>query len=106
MKKEQIPLWEPAKPGETLEDVWIPNRKERRKLLKGKKREQKLFGKMLQQTEKAVKSNPDKRQEIYKALYENLRQMTENIEEELQKKNEEEGEQNNGTVEGNEGLSD
>ena len=23
-------LWEPAKPGEKLEDVWIPNRKQRR----------------------------------------------------------------------------
>ena len=33
-------LWEPAKPGEKLEDVWIPNRKQRR-WMKRKKNQRK-----------------------------------------------------------------
>lgn len=96
-------LWEPAKPGETLENVWIPNRKERRRMLhaKGKKkRGLRVMGKILHEAEKSAKENPDVRQDIYKALYENLQKMTANIEEDLQKKNEEENNEN-GTVEGN-----
>lgn len=98
-------LWEPAKPGETLENVWIPNRRERRKMLhaKGRKRGMRVMGKILQQAEACAKENPDFKKEIYKALYENLQKMTENIEEDLQKKNEEEEKENieNGTNEGN-----
>ena len=50
-------LWEPAKPGETLENVWIPNRRERRKMLhaKGKKRGMRAIGKILQAAEKSAK---------------------------------------------------
>ena len=42
-------LWEPAQPGETLENVWVPNRRERRKMLqaKNKKKGMKLLGKAL-----------------------------------------------------------
>ena len=98
-------LWEPAKPGETLENVWIPNRRERRKMLhaKGKKRGMRAMGKILQAAEQSAKENPDIKQDIYRALYDNLRKMTENLEEELAKKNEEEEKENkeNGTVEGN-----
>ena len=97
-------LWEPAKPGETLENVWIPNRRERRKMLhaKGKKRGMRIMGKLLREAEKSAHENPDVRQDIYKALYDNLKKMTENIEEELAKKNEEEKENiENGTIEGN-----
>lgn len=98
-------LWEPAKPGETLENVWIPNRRERRKMLhaKGKKRGMRAMGKILQAAEQSAKENPDIKQDIYRALYDNLRKMTENLEEELSKKNEEEKKENkeNGTVEGN-----
>lgn len=99
-------LWEPAKPGETLENVWIPNRRERRKMLhaKGKKRGMRAMGKILQAAEQSAKENPDIKQDIYRALYDNLRKMTENLEEELSKKNEEEEEKENkenGTNEGN-----
>ena len=97
-------LWEPAKPGETIENVWIPNRRERRRMLraKGKKRGMRVMGKLLHEAEKSAHENPDVRQDIYKALYDNLKKMTENIEEELAKKNEEEKENiENGTVEGN-----
>jgi type IV secretory pathway VirB4 component len=98
-------LWEPAKPGETLENVWIPNRRERRRMLhaKGRKRGMRAIGKALQAAEQSAKENPEIRQDIYKALYENLKKMTENIEEDLAKKNEEEAKENeeNGTNEGN-----
>lgn len=96
-------LWEPAQPGETLENVWIPNRRERRKMLnaKGKKRGMRQMGKILQQTENYAKQNPDFKKELYRALYENLMKKTENIEETLAKKNEEENNENAGTTEGN-----
>ena len=98
-------LWEPAKPGETLENVWIPNRRERRRMLhaKGRKRGMRVMGKILHEAEACAKENPDFKKEIYKALYENLQKMTENIEEDLAKKNEEEvkEKEENGTNEGN-----
>ena len=102
-------LWEPAKPGETLENVWIPNRRERRRMLnaKGKKRGMRAMGKILQAAEQSAKENPEIKQDIYKALYENLQKLTEGIEEKLEQKNKEEAklkeEENNenGTTEGN-----
>lgn len=97
-------LWEPAKPGETLENVWIPNRKERRKMLHAKKgrdkKAKRAMGKLLKETENYVRKNPDFKQDLYKALYENLLKKTANIEEELKKKNEKENNEN-GTTEGN-----
>ena len=102
-------LWEPAKPGETLKDVWIPNRKERRKMMHAKKgankQAVKAMGKLLQQTEDYARNNPSFKQDLYKALYENLVKKTANIEEELKKKNEIELKMkentDNGTTEGN-----
>ena len=101
-------LWEPAKPGETLENVWIPNRRERRKMLNGKgvkkknKRAMKAIGQLLNIAEQSAKESPEFKKEVYKALYDNLKKMTENIEEDLKKKNEEEKENIvNGTTEGN-----
>ena len=102
-------LWEPAKPGETLENVWIPNRRERRKMLNGKgvkkknKRAMKAMGQLLNIAEQSAKESPEFKKEVYKALYDNLKKMTENIEEDLAKKNEEEAKENkeNGTNEGN-----
>lgn len=104
-------LWEPAKPGETLDNVWIPNRRERRKMLSGKgvkknkKRAMKAMGQLLQAAEQSAKENPEFRKEVYKALYENLQKMTEGIEEKLEQKNKEELEEKenkeNGTIEGN-----
>ena len=102
-------LWEPAKPGETLENIWIPNRRERRKMLSGKgvkkrnKRAMKAMGQLLNIAEQSAKESPEFKKEVYKALYDNLKKMTENIEEDLKKKNEEEEKENikNGTTEGN-----
>ena len=101
-------LWEPAKPGETLDNVWIPNRRERRKMLSGKgvqknkKRAMKAMGQLLNIAEQSAKESPEFKKEVYKALYDNLKKMTENIEEDLKKKNEEEKENIvNGTTEGN-----
>lgn len=104
-------LWEPAKPGETLDNVWIPNRRERRKMLSGKgvkknkKRAMKAMGQLLQAAEQSAKENPEFRKDVYKALYENLQKMTEGIEEKLEQKNKEELEEKekneNGTTEGN-----
>ena len=102
-------LWEPAKPGETLDNIWIPNRRERRKMLSGKgvkkknKRAMKAMGQFLDIAEQHAKKSPEFKKEIYKALYDNLKKMTENIEEDLKKKNEEEIKENdeNGTIEGN-----
>lgn len=104
-------LWEPAQPGETLDNVWIPNRRERRKMLSGKgvkkskKRAMKAIGQLLQAAEQSAKENPEFRKDVYKALYENLQKMTEGIEEKLEQKNKEEQElkekEENGTVEGN-----
>ena len=102
-------LWEPAKPGETLDNVWIPNRRERRKMLSGKgvqkkkKRAMKFMGQLLNIAEKSAKESPEFKQDVYKALYENLQKMTEGIEEKLEQKNQEELKEKNenGTVEGN-----
>ena len=104
-------LWEPAKPGETLDNIWIPNRRERRKMLSGKgvkknkKRAMKAMGQLLQAAEQRAKENPEFRKDVYKALYENLQKMTEGIEEKLEQKNKEELEEKekneNGIVEGN-----
>lgn len=102
-------LWEPAKPGETLENVWIPNRRERRKMLSGKgvkkrnKRAMKAMGQLLSIAEKSAKESPEFKQDVYKALYENLQKMTEGIEEKLEQKNQEELKEKNenGATEGN-----
>ena len=63
-------LWEPAKPGETLENVWIPNRRERRRMLhaKGKKRGMRAMGKILQASEQSAKENPDIKAKIFGAI--------------------------------------
>lgn len=95
-------LWEPAQPGETLENVWIPNRRERRKMLhaKGRKRGMRVMGKILKEANEAAKTSPEFKKEIYKALYENLQKLTEGLEEKFEKEQEE-----NGTVEGNESMA-
>lgn len=96
-------LWEPAKPGETLDDVWIPNRKERRRMMKDRNKNKRSMNKLLRKAESHVRKNPDFKQDLYKALYENLLKKTANIEEELKKKNENENKETeeNGTTEGN-----
>lgn len=91
-------LWEPAKPEELPDNVWIPNRKERRQMMsaKGKKRGLRALGNMFNSAERYAKTNPEFRQEIYKALYENLKVRATEKEEEFKKENIE----NDGTSQG------
>lgn len=86
-------LWEPAKPDERPDDVWIPNRKERRQMMnaKGRKRGLRALGQMFQETENYAKRNPQFRQDLYKALYENLKIKAAEKEEEFKKEINENG---------------
>ena len=88
-------LWEPAKEGENLQlgDVWVPNRAERRKMkhAKGKKRGMRALGQMFEEAEKYAKNNPEFKQDIYRALYENLKLKAEEKEKELEKESNENG---------------
>lgn len=82
-------LWEPAKEGETLENVYIPNRRERRRMLKGKgQKGSKQVRRALRNAENIAKSNPALRQEIYKTLYENLLKKEEELIQKWEKENE------------------
>ncbi len=100
MKVKATPqeLWEPAQEGETLENVYIPNRAERRRMLKGKGKTKGLrqVGKMLQNAENIAKKNPALRQDIYKALYENLLKKEEELTQKWEKENENGGTANQG----------
>lgn len=87
-------LWEPAAPGETLENVYIPNRRERRKMLKGKgknKKQMREVGRALEAANKIAKNNPELKQSIYKELYENLLKKEEELEAKWKKENDEDG---------------
>lgn len=98
-------LWEPAKEDEdgiSLGGVWIPNRAQRRKMQHSRKKAMRDLGNLYADTEKAirkyVKNDPQFRQDMYKALYEDLKKKAEEKEEEFKK----EEENNNGrTDEGN-----
>lgn len=90
-KEEMAALWEPAKPGEEApEEVWVPNRVQRRAMGK-KKNQRKGLKNLLGLTKNAkefVKDDKDFRQQMYKELYENLKNKTENIEEKLKEQDE------------------
>ena len=62
-----------------------------------KKRGMRQMGKILQQAQNYANKNPDYKQDIYRALYENLKKKTEGLEEKLK----EEENNENGTTEGN-----
>lgn len=91
MEDKNVPLWEPAKPGEEApEGVWVPNRFIRRQMSKKKNQKKgikNLFG-ATKKAERYSKKDKEFRQELYKELYENLKKKTENIEEKLKEKNE------------------
>ena len=81
-------LWEPAKPGEKLEDVWIPNRKQRR-WMKRKKNQTKAaanFIQAIQDAQNYSKSDTFKK-DVYKDLYNNLKKLREQKEKELKEEN-------------------
>ena len=65
-------LWEPAKPGEKHEDVWIPNRKH--------------FIQAIQDAQNYSKSDAFKK-DVYKDLYNNLKKLREQKEKELKEEN-------------------
>lgn len=82
----ETPLWEPAKPNEVPKDIWIPNRRERRLMKKNSKNKNKNLQAMSMLFEGAnafAKNNPQFKQDIYKALYENLKKLEKEKEEEL-----------------------
>lgn len=81
-------LWEPAKPGEKLEDVWVPNRKQRR-WMKCKKNQTKAavnFIQAIQDAQNYSKSDTFKK-DVYKDLYNNLKKLREQKEKELKEEN-------------------
>ena len=104
--KQELPelTWEPAKPGEKPpKEVWIPNRRERRKMKKSRNKNMRFLGNAVEQANVYARNNPEFKQDVYRALYENLKRLAEEKKEELSKKNEEEEKENkeNGTNEGN-----
>ena len=81
-------LWEPAKSGEKLEDVWVPNRKQRR-WMKRKKNQTKAaanFIQAIQDAQNYSKSDTFKK-DVYKDLYNNLKKLREQKEKELKEEN-------------------
>ena len=81
-------LWEPAKPGEKLEDVWVPNRKQRR-WMKREKNQTKAaanFIQAIQDAQNYSKSDTFKK-DVYKDLYNNLKKLREQKEKELKEEN-------------------
>ena len=81
-------LWEPAKPGEKLEDVWVPNRKQRR-WMRRKKNQTKAaanFIQAIQDAQNYSKSDTFKK-DVYKDLYNNLKKLREQKEKGLKEEN-------------------
>lgn len=94
--KKELPelTWEPAKPGEKPpKEVWIPNRRQRRAMKKSKNKNMQFMGNILEQANDYAKTNPEFKQDVYRALYENLKKLAEEKKEELSEEN--------GTTEGN-----
>lgn len=82
INQEWKPALELAKPGEEMPDIWIPNRRERR-LMKKKGKTAKAVAKFYQEaidTAKEHVNTPSYKNEIYKALYERIRERRENLE--------------------------
>ena len=76
-------LWEPAKPGEKLEDVWVPNRKQRR-WMKRKKNQTKAATNFIQAIQDAQNYS---KSDTFKDLYNNLKKLREQKEKELKEEN-------------------
>lgn len=100
--KEWKPLFEPAKPDELPpENIWIPNRRERRAMKKRGNKMEKAMSKFYQEAINDARdyvNTPDYKNEIYKALYEKTKARNEELEKEIANLN------GTATVEGNEVL--
>ena len=100
--KEWKPLFEPAKPDELPpENIWIPNRRERRAMKKHGNKMEKAMSKFYQEAINDARdyvNTPDYKNEIYKALYEKTKARNEELEKEIANLN------GSATVEGNEVL--
>ena len=100
--KEWKPLFEPAKPDELPpENIWIPNRRERRAMKKLGNKMEKAMSKFYQEAIDDARdyvNTPDYKNEIYKALYEKTKARNEELEKEIANLN------GTATVEGNEVL--
>lgn len=99
---EWKPLFEPAKPDELPpENIWIPNRRERRAMKKHGNKMEKAMSKFYQEAINDARdyvNTPDYKNEIYKALYEKTKARNEELEKEIANLN------GTATVEGNEVL--
>lgn len=100
--KEWKPLFEPAKLDELPpENIWIPNRRERRAMKKHGNKMEKAMSKFYQEAINDARdyvNTPDYKNEIYKALYEKTKARNEELEKEIANLN------GTATVEGNEVL--
>ena len=100
--KEWKPLFEPAKPDELPpENIWIPNRRERRAMKKHGNKMEKAMSKFYQEAINDARdyvNTPNYKNEIYKALYEKTKARNEELEKEIANLN------GTATVEGNEVL--
>lgn len=100
--KEWKPLFEPAEPDELPpENIWIPNRRERRAMKKHGNKMEKAMSKFYQEAINDARdyvNTPDYKNEIYKALYEKTKARNEELEKEIANLN------GTATVEGNEVL--
>lgn len=85
--KEWKPLFEPAKPDELPpENIWIPNRRERRAMKKHGNKTEKAMSKFYQEAINDARdyvNTPDYKNEIYKALYEKTKARNEELEKEI-----------------------
>ena len=99
---EWKPLFEPAKPDELPpENIWIPNRRERRAMKKHGNKMEKAMSRFYQEAINDARdyvNTPDYKNEIYKALYEKTKARNEELEKEIANLN------GTATVEGNEVL--
>lgn len=85
--KEWKPAFEPAKPDELPpENIWIPNRRERRAMKKHGNKMEKAMSKFYQEAINDARdyvNTPDYKNEIYKALYEKTKARNEELEKEI-----------------------
>lgn len=99
---EWKPLFEPAKPDELPpENIWIPNRRERRAMKKHGNKMEKAMSRFYQEAINDARdyvNTPDYKNEIYKALYEKTKARNEELEKEIANLN------GTATVKGNEVL--
>lgn len=89
VETEWKPAFEAAQEGDELpKEIWIPNRRERRLMKKRGKKSEKALAKMYQNAINDARdfvNTPSYKNEIYKSLYEKVKQRREEAERELEK---------------------